>query len=379
MKTDDEIRERLERSLLSVSAPPTQAEPVIHRARTLRRRRRAVGVLVAAVGAVALIVPLIVLAPLGGGEDEAPRATGPRPARLVVSATIAIAPGLTDVATGVRAVWVTGNEGVARVDAATGEVVAEIDVPGTGDYSAIAVGEGSVWVTAPDLRSDGSRGNLVRIDPDTNEIAATIPIGGPIRGVAIGAGSVWVGLPDEGTGRVFRVDPATDEVVDSVRVGVGVGSVVFGEGSVWANHEYAGSTVTRIDPATVEVAGTLDVPVVKAAGDGSLWSASGDDVVRIDPGSGEVQATIPVERAQDVALDGSDAWVLVSPRSSDPTLFMAIAGTAAVRLVDPATNEVVGDPVALDDLQPIGIAAGEGGAWVVDYDAGILTRIVIVR
>jgi hypothetical protein len=378
MKLDDEIRDRLERSLVSVSPPPTEVEPVMHRARSLRRRRRAVAVLVGAVAVVALVAPLVVLAPLGG-DEEVPRTIGPEPARVVISARIPIARGLTDVATGLGAVWVTGNEGVARVDPATDEVVAEIAVEGTGDFSAIAVGEGSVWVTAPDLRSDGSRGNLVRIDPDTNEIAATIHIGGPIRGVAIGAGSVWVGLPDEGTGRVFRVDPSTDEVVDSVRVGVGVGSVVFGEGSVWANHEFGLNTVTRIDAESLEVAGTLDELVVKAAGEGSLWGASGDAVVRIDPGSGAVQASIPVERAQDVALDGSDAWVLASPRSSDPTLFMPIAGTAAVRLVDAATDRVVGEAMALDDLQPIGIAAGEGGAWVVDYDAGVLTRIAVVR
>lgn len=44
-------------------------------------------------------------------------------------------------------------------------------------------------------------------------------------------------------------------------------------------------------------------------------------------------------------------WVLVSPRSSDPELFYPIAGIAAVLRVDPATNRVIGDPVALDDLQ----------------------------
>jgi hypothetical protein len=379
MKIDDEIRDRLERSLLSVSPPPTQVEPVVDRARRLRRRRRAVGVLVAAVGVVALSAPLVVLAPLGGGDEEASRATGSKLVRLVVSARIPIARGLTDVATGLGGVWVTGAGGIVRVDPATDEVVAEIVVPGTGDYSQIAVGEGSVWVTAPELRPDGSRGNLVRIDPDTNDVAATIHLGGPIGGVAVGGGSVWVTLPEDVASTVFRVDPATDQVVDTVRVGVGVGSVIFGEGSVWANHEFDVGSVTRIDPASGGVAGTLDVPIVQAAGGGSLWGASGDAVQRIDPGSGAVQEAIPIDRAQDVAIDGSDVWVLVSPRSSDPTLFYPIAGTAALRLIDAATNHVVGEPAALDDLQPIAIAAGEDGAWVADYDAGMLTRIEVVR
>jgi hypothetical protein len=43
--------------------------------------------------------------------------------------------------------------------------------------------------------------------------------------------------------------------------------------------------------------------------------------VRIDPGAGDAQAATPVDRAQDVAVDGSEVWVLVSPRLSDPTLF----------------------------------------------------------
>jgi len=66
------------------------------------------------------------------------------------------------------------------------------------------------------------------------------------------------------------------------------------------------STVFRVDPASGEVAGTLDVPIVQAVGDGSLWGANGDAVQRIDPESGAVQEAIPIDRAQDVAIDGSE-------------------------------------------------------------------------
>jgi virginiamycin B lyase len=375
MPVDDDIRDRLVRSLREVEPPRTEADPVIRRARSLRRRHRAVGVLVAAVAIVALAVPLVLLSPLRDGDDRAPAGTGPEPLRLVVSARIPIARGLTDVVTGFDAVWVTGGEGVARVDPATDEVAAEIRVPGTGDYGRIAVGEGSVWVSAPDLRPDGSRGNLVRIDPATNEVAATIHIGGPIQGLAVGNGSVWVTVPDGAASTVYRVDPSTERVVDTIRVGEAAGSVVFAEGSVWVNHEWAGGSVDRIDPATNEVVATLDVPNVQAAGQGWLWGAIGDEVLRIDPESGDVRATIPVPRAQNVAAEGSAVWVLASPRSSDPTLFYPIAGTAAVVRIDAATGDVMGDPAALEDLQPLAIAAGDGGAWVVDYDAGILSRI----
>jgi Glutamine cyclotransferase len=371
---DREIRDQLERSLRGIEPPPSAVDPVLRRARSLRRRHRTMGALIAAVCTVALVVPLVLLWPLGVQDDGSETEPPTEQSRLVVSARIQVAPGLTDVVTGFGGVWVTGAEGVARVDPATNEV-AEVRVPGTGDYARIAIGEGSVWVTAPDLRPDGSRGNLVRIDPFTNEVAATINIGGPIQGLAVGGGSVWVTVPDGGSSTLYRVDPRTERVAETVRVSEAAGSLLFADGSVWVNHEWAGGSVDRIDPATGEVTGTFDLPNVQAAGGGSLWGVSGDAVLRIDPESGDVLATIPIARAQQVAFDGSALWVLASPRSSDPDLFEPIAGTAAVVRIDPATDRPIGDPVMLEDLQPLALAAGERDAWVVDYYDGFLSRI----
>jgi sugar lactone lactonase YvrE len=378
MRIDDEIRDRFERSLRNVDVPQPRLDPVIARGRRLRRRHRAVGAIVAGIGIVALIVPLALLWPLRARDEG--RGTGPasEPGRLEVSARVPIGPGITDVATGFGSVWVTGNNGVTRVDPETGQVVAETDVPGTGDYSHIAVGEGSVWVTAPELRRDGSRGNLVRIDPTTNEIAATVHIGGPIEYLAVGGGSVWVTEPTSGGSTVFRIDPRSEQVVGDVEVDEGAGPVVYGFGSIWVNNTWGGGSVTRIDATTGEVVASLDAPSAQAIGDGSLWGATGDSVLRIDPESGTIQATIPIARAQSVALDGSTAWVLVSPRSSDPELFEPIAGTAAVAGIDPVTDRVIGEPVALQDLQPIALAADDRGAWVADYYDGFLSRITAV-
>ncbi|HEY8114846.1 MAG TPA: hypothetical protein VIH70_00380, partial [Actinomycetota bacterium] len=85
MRVDEEIRSRLERSLRTVEAPSTRVEPVVRRARSLRRRHRAAAMTVAAVGIVALVVPLVLLWPLGPDEvaDVGPAT---EPGRLVVSA-----------------------------------------------------------------------------------------------------------------------------------------------------------------------------------------------------------------------------------------------------------------------------------------------------
>jgi sugar lactone lactonase YvrE len=371
MPIDQEIKGRLDRSLRTVNPPSGRVDPVIRRARGLRRRHRAVGLVAAAAGFAIAIVPLALLSPLGRDTNQVPVS---EPSRLFLAARLPIARGITDVASAFGVVWVTGVDRLARVDPSTDRVI-EIDVPGTGDHSHVAVGEGSVWVTAPELRADGSRGNLVRIDPVTNTVAATIHLGGPIEDVAVGGGSVWVTLPDAGSSWVFRVDPATDRVVGKVEAPEGASRVIFGEGYVWVSSAWSGGSVTKIDPLTGQVADSFDVPAVQAVGDGALWGASGDSVLRIDPEAGDIEAKIDVPRAQDVALDGSTVWVLASPRSSDATLFEPIAGTASVSRIDASTDRTIGDPLALDDLQPIAFSTDERGAWVVDYYDGFLSLI----
>ena len=53
--------------------------------------------------------------------------------------------------------------------------------------SAIAFGEGGVWVACGD-------NTVVRIDPSTDEASEPIHVDGLPRGIAAGAGAVWVTL-----------------------------------------------------------------------------------------------------------------------------------------------------------------------------------------
>ena len=66
----------------------------------------------------------------------------------------------------------------------------------------IAVGAGGVWVV------DSLDDAVVRIDPGTRSVTATIPVGRSPAGVAFGAGSVWVA--NSGDGTVTRINPSTD-------------------------------------------------------------------------------------------------------------------------------------------------------------------------
>ena len=72
---------------------------------------------------------------------------------------------------------------------------------------------------------------VLRIDPETNAITATIPTGRGTSGVAAGAGWVWVTSTIDGTG--VRIDPRTAEVVDQIDVAGRPREVAVGAGGVW--------------------------------------------------------------------------------------------------------------------------------------------------
>jgi virginiamycin B lyase len=165
------------------------------------------------------------------------------PATNVVVAEIYVSPGSFGLAFGEDAVWVTSTEKgtVTRVDPHTNLIVETIPVGKSPRF--IAVGGGAVWTVN---QGDGS---VSRIDPKTNKVAATIEVGvpGPGGDIAVGEGSVWVTAFDF---PLSRIDPSTNTVVQQFH-GKGGDAVRVGLGSIWLSNIEAGN-VWRIDPKRVE-------------------------------------------------------------------------------------------------------------------------------
>jgi YVTN family beta-propeller protein len=165
------------------------------------------------------------------------------PATNAVVAEIDVAPGSFGLAFGEDALWVTSTErhSVARVDPHTNLVVETIPVGKAPRF--IAVGGGAVWTLN---QGDGS---VSRIDPKTNKVAATIEVGVPGGGgdIAVGEGSVWVTAFEF---PLSRIDPSTNTVVQQFH-GKGGDAVRVALGSVWLSNLQAGN-VWRIDPRRVE-------------------------------------------------------------------------------------------------------------------------------
>jgi hypothetical protein len=121
--------------------------------------------------------------------------------------------------------------------ATTGRVVsAEI---GGGD---MVKGFGSFWIYHPD-------GRLLRVDPESAAIRATIALEPDLYfpGIAIGADAVWLSVPD--LEQIVRVSPEKNEVVQRIQVSGAPDHLAVYGGSVWAVLSQD-DAVVRIDAAS---------------------------------------------------------------------------------------------------------------------------------
>jgi branched-chain amino acid transport system substrate-binding protein len=165
---------------------------------------------------------------------------------------------------GVGAIWaINPDSTISRLDPQSGKVVARVPT----SVVEIAAGpNGVLWGLRPPPKP-----GLVRVDPRTNAVTATIRIGSEgLSDIAVGAGAVWV---SDQNGFVWRIDPGRRATQRTIAVAKGVDSLAFGSGSLWAVNPFEG-TLSRIDPTTNVVSKTIAIggtPRDVTAGDGSLW------------------------------------------------------------------------------------------------------------
>jgi YVTN family beta-propeller protein len=215
------------------------------------------------------------------------------------------------------AVWVTtAGDLVQRIDSESNEVVATLDVPAPIHP---ATGFDAVWV------SDYDAGSVTRIDPATNEVAATIPVpGSEPHGIAILDDSVWVAMDD--TGDVVRIDPVTNQATATWRTG-SFGDLVGGFDSLWGPGP--GGTILRIDPNTgssvsIDVGSGRHYEPELTVGDDAVWViASGPDgsrLERIDPTTNTVAGVLELNGAYLVDVGFGSLWVLEQTTSNGSVL-----------------------------------------------------------
>jgi streptogramin lyase len=182
-------------------------------------------------------------------------------------------------------VWVANHDGartgsVAKIDP-TRTPMRLIDVipVGTGSFAGpswIAHAAGSLWVSVPNLSA------VVRIDPTSDSIIATIHDRGVCGELVAAEKAVWVAGGDGGGGcvpGVTRISPSSNTVTDTVRTGGPTDALAFGAGALW----YGPSTrnfLGRIASATGTIVGRAVLPGPTFAATfayGFVWATDRND------------------------------------------------------------------------------------------------------
>jgi YVTN family beta-propeller protein len=285
---------------------------------------------------------------------------------MIAKVKIPIGPGWLGV--GFGSVWVAKSQSAAllRIDPATNTVVATIPV-GPDSELGVGIGLGSVWLTDTKDRS------LRQIDPATNKVVRTFKVNisaEPEGSIGVGAGSIWLLTNENETdsGTLSRVDPTSGKVIANIKVKPKSYAALVSDQSVWVTNS-ADSSVMRVDAITNKVVADIRVhasPRFIAAGEGGIWVLNQGDgtLSRIDPATNHVVATIELG----VPGPGGDIWI------EDGYVWVSAEGVP-LSMVDPRTNTLVKQFAGgqKDDTLRVGF----GAAWVLEELSGDIWKVSV--
>ncbi len=254
--------------------------------------------------------------------SNGPAATVTRidPATAAIQAIVSVPDPASVLSGGDGAIFVTSYPGnsLTRIDPATNRATKTISLAsaGSGPVGVVAA-DGDVWVGEHDGTPVTS---IAKVDPRTMKILDVIPVGneseaGP-QWVASGAGSIWTDVAS--TNSVVRIDPTTDAVLATIPVPGGCGAqMVATDDAVWvANGGGDGCTsaVYRIDPRTNAVAQTIlmaeETDAIALGADGLWFGSAPTTLGRIDPATGTVTGRMTVPgMAFGAAVGGGAVWI----------------------------------------------------------------------
>jgi hypothetical protein len=243
--------------------------------------------------------------------------------------------------TGFGSVWVKRPQGfVDRIDAQATTVAAEIRVHETGDAPCEGIGSSASAIWACDT------GDLVRVEPATNDTVAPIPAGKiAVQGRLVAAsGRIWV-LTGDGD-QLAGVDEASGEVGDPIGLPVACNDLGAFAEVIYVVCEGA-DRVLRVDLTTRSVTAQAEINApnwVSAAGSG-VWVTAGDDLLHVDPVSLKTIDTVPglgTGQFGSIWANASGVWI----RKFDPFLtYVDASGAIHHTIIAPfkTGGDVVGD------------------------------------
>ena len=259
-------------------------------------------------------------------------------------------------------------------------------------------------------------GRLLRIDPVSNNVTTSVPVGDGPAAVSVGSGRVWVASYRDGT--LWQLDPKSGGLTRIAAVGRPSALTIY-DGNAYVAAVGPGQftgNVSKFDAVTGGRAGGIDVLACSvASGTYGVWVAGCPNVQRLstEGATPRFRANVVVPFAEPLSAanfrealpsmaQGEGAvWVIgdaadqrlwrIDPRRHRITATIALgfppggvaAGSGAVWVtdelgdrvvrIDPATNRILGAIPVGRGAQ--GVAVGAGSVWVADAIGHSLTRI----
>jgi hypothetical protein len=276
---------------------------------------------------------------------------------------------------------------VVRIDAATNEVVASVPIDGT--PSNLAVGAGAVWVPTGAQRSVA----LLRVDATANEVTGRVEgVHGPVVVDSTGVWAIEDGL-DELDSAVVRIDSETLQIDARVPVGESPLDMVAGAGSIWlVGRETHGSDVEAgdllgIDATSGELTATIPIQTagIWIAGDDTggwvpAWDPHRDDFMAffIDASTNDLSGEPgDVYNFRPFAVADGRVWFISGPH--DPGL--PKGGVCGLN-VSTRTVDVCAEPQSAPDLvfarDPAAFDPVTDSIWLGAFDEPWVTRIDVI-
>ncbi len=260
--------------------------------------------------------------------------------------------------------WVKRDNGVVdRIDPANGQVITEISA---GEFEeplcqGIGVSDDSVWA-CPALGEPA--GQVVRIDPERNEVVSTLKTKKlPDQGrIVSAADQVWL-LTDAGV-RLTGVDLASEKEATEVRLGETCTDLAASGTTLYAVCPIDGH-VLRIDAEAGEVTAEGVFEGARTASvNGDLWVGFEGGVAQVDPQSLEIRTLYDVQAAFGGAVFAADDEVWVRQE-----------GGPFLTRIDPDEERIV-ETIEAPKLPSGGDVIVIGNSvWASAYDDGTVVQL----
>jgi hypothetical protein len=275
---------------------------------------------------------------------------------------------------------------LVRIDDRTREVRR---IGGLAEPQYVTAGFGAIWVSAcaPRTREDAScpETAVFELDPSTGRSLGSVRTGaGQSVSLVAGEGAVWVVVNVEGGGVLVRVDPRTLTVAATIPLPGCCGlDLAAGEGAVWVQNDRG---VVEVDPKSNAVRRLIVVrdSDTLAAGGGFVWVNTGRfsrfaPVFLIDPRTGRAVRSIPGPGfGQPVFADGK-LWIASPGEDRRIAIEYATAGASSFSPYPVSPKEGEPKEVTIGPGGPLVILAiGDGAIWTGTDESEQVIRIEVL-